>query len=75
MLLTQDFNEVNLTVAIEKQRINFYETVDKVYIPIAMNSFSESEEYPGMYGIARITLGYMFIVITSQDSSNAVQQG
>ena len=63
MLLIQDFNGVQLIVVIEKQRVDYFELVDKVYIPIAMNCFSESEEYYGMHGIAGITLGYTFIIV------------
>ena len=74
MLLIQDFNEVQLIVVIEEQRPDHFELVDKVCIPIAMNDFSESEEYQGMHGIARISLGYMFI-IASQGNSDAVHQG
>ena len=74
MLLIQDLNEVQLIVVIERERVDYFELVDKVCIPIAMNDFSESEEHYGMYGIVSITLGYKFI-ITSQDNSGAVHQG
>ena len=62
-------------MVIENQRPNFFETVDKVYIPIAMNSFSESDKYLGIYGIARITLGYIFIVKTNQGNNDIADQG
>ena len=74
MLFMQDFNKVQLIAVIEKQHPDHLEFVDKVCIPIAMNNFSKSEEYYGMHGIARITLGYMFI-FTSQDNIDAAHQG
>ena len=78
MLLIQDFKQVKLLVLIQKQRITtmkgpFFETVDEVYIPIAKNSFSESEEYLGMYGIAKITLGYFFTVPNHVSNATAEQ--
>ena len=75
MLLMQDFNEVQLIVVIEKQRVDHFDLVDKVYIPIPMNDFSESDHYYGMHGIARITLGYMFIIMEDQRNSSFADQG
>ena len=49
--------------------------VDEVHIPITMNSYSESEEYLGVHGIAAITLGYSFIIISDLDNSDLTQQG
>ena len=49
--------------------------VDEVHIPIMMNSFSASEKYFGAHGIATITLGYSFIMITDLDNSNVNQKG
>ena len=74
MLLPQDFNHVNLTVVIENERVSQNDLVDRVYISIAKNTFSESEEYLGMYGIATITLGYC-LSIPTKGSSAAAEQG
>ena len=68
MLLTLEFHNVNVIVVIEKQQPTVFETVDKVYVPIAMNTPSESDTYFGIYGIAEITLGYMFIITTSDSA-------
>ena len=75
MLLIQDFNKVQLIVVIERDRLDHFELVDKVCIPIAMNDFSESEGYYGIHGIVRITLGYMFIIMEDQGNSSIVDQG
>ena len=75
ILLLQDIKQVLLTVEVERHWKGDFETVDTVYISIAMNSSSESEEYYGMYGIVSITLGYMFIIVAMQGNSSIVDQG
>ena len=60
---------------IENERYSQTDLVDKVYIPIAKNSLSESEEYLGMYGIATITLGYFFTVPNQVCSATTAEQG
>ena len=66
---------MQLTVMIERQRMGYFELVDKVCVPIAMNDFSESEGYYGIHGIVRIRLGYMFIIMEDQGKSSIVDQG
>ena len=75
MVTTQDFNHVNLTVTIEEENPDNYDLVDEVYVPIAMNGFSESEQYVGIHGIATITLGYSFIIISNHGNSDTIQEG
>ena len=74
-LLTQEFSHVNLTVKIEEENPSSFDMVDEVHIPITMNSYSESEQYIGVHGIAAITLGYSFIIITDLDNGDVTQQG
>ena len=44
----------------EEERSGGFDLVDTMDIPIAMTSFSESDEYPGAHKIATVTLGYNF---------------
>ena len=59
---------------IENERRSQTDLVEKVYIPIAKNSLSESEDYLGNYGIAEITLGYC-LSIPTKVSNTAAEQG
>ena len=62
-------------MVIENVRPSHTDLVDKVYIPITKNSFSESEDYLGMYGIAEMILGYCYIVPNQVSSAITAQQG
>ena len=73
MLLKQDFNKVNLRVVIKNERPSHTDLVDEVYISIAKNSYSASETYLGMYGIATLTLGYCLNVPNHINSATAEQ--
>ena len=61
----------------EEERSNNkgFDMVDKVSIPLEVSSFSESAEYLGNFGIAEITLGYIFVSITNQANSGDHNQG